>query len=225
MGSYQVNLNPSRPLAEIFRDIPQRVRPEVREGFSILARLSSERYHQLLTTVTDSIAGRASVRPNEATANLGIRPEQIAPLVSATSFIVVTLALGQSDPAAVADAAVAAGLLVETDRRAILPFAELVVAQRSGIARILTQSRVSSAVLPILTDFDITVDVRLSFEEANLQMAVPVAIVHLDTDAYSQEIFFQVNKRQLERLIADLNTALKDMQAAERWIGTRPSQA
>jgi hypothetical protein len=106
----------------------------------------------------------------------------------------------------------------------MLPFCELVVSQRAGVRQLLTRSQLSAVVLPVLTSFDITVDIRLGFEEGQVATALPVAVVHMDTDSAGQEVWFQINQRQLERTIKDLNNALKEIQEAERWIESKPER-
>ncbi len=222
MSSFNLEVsNPRRSLDEVLRDIPARARPEIRQGFSVLAKVPSDRYHLVLSKVTDSVLGRSRIRTDEVATALGIPFEESGPLLSAASLAVVTLGVQNTPAGSFVEAASASGLLSESDRTGILSFLELIVAQRAGIGQILTESRLGNVVLPVLTDFDVTVDVRLGFDEGRISAAIPVAIVHLDTDSHSQEVWFQVNRRQLERIIADLNSALKEMQAAERWLSAR----
>lgn len=61
----------------------------------------------------------------------------------------------------------------------------------------------------------------MGFEEGQIAAALPVAVVHMDTDSRGQEVWFQINQRQLERTINELSNALKEIQEAERWIDSK----
>jgi hypothetical protein len=70
--------------------------------------------------------------------------------------------------------------------------------------------------LPSLVDFETAVDVRLRFEKGQIKAGVPVVLVHIDTDATHEELWFQMTKAQAERLCTSLNDLLKDLEKAER---------
>jgi hypothetical protein len=222
MGSYRVNISSSaRPLADGMRELSARFKADLRVGFAALSTLPNVQYHQLLSMVTDSIGGVAGIKPEEAKA-LGTTPDEAAALFSAATYMTVTLTWRDVTAAEFVKTGVSAALIRETDADGLIAFAELVVVQRVGLREILTRARLSSVVLPVLTNFDVTVDVRLGFEDGRVAAALPVVLVHLDSDAEGQEIWFQVNRRQLERLVGDLTTALKEVEIAERWIDSKP---
>jgi len=222
MGSFQINISrQSRPLIDAMRELGTRVKADLRAGFAVLGRLPIGQHVRLLSLVTESIGGVPGIKPEEAKA-VGIAPDEAPGLFSAATYTVVTLTWRDTGAAEFFQAGVSAGLIREDDAKVLLPFGELVVSQRAGLKEILTRARLSSVVLPVLVQFDVTVDVRLGFEDGRVAAALPVAVVHLDTDAEGQEIFFQVNVRQLKRLVEDLTTALREIEAAERWIELKP---
>jgi len=99
------------------------------------------------------------------------------------------------------------------------PFLENIVADRVRIRGALRRAALPSQVLPFLTDVEVVVDLRMAYEDNAVIDAVPVAIFHIDTDANDQEIWFQVSRGHLERLKADIEGALRKMEAAEKWAG------
>ena len=72
-------------------------------------------------------------------------------------------------------------------------------------------------VLPYLMDFEATVDVRLGYGPTgnNVEFAVPVAMLHVDTDSYNQEIWFQAGITQIETMIERLQVVAERMKAAD----------
>jgi len=70
--------------------------------------------------------------------------------------------------------------------------------------------------LPSLDTFDISVDLRLRFKDEQIQDAVSVAVVHLDTDATNRELWFQMTRGDVELVIEKLNSTLKQMDTAEK---------
>jgi hypothetical protein len=114
-------------------------------------------------------------------------------------------------------AAVKAEMIPAESVPKIRPFIDAVVSQRAQIARAIRRATIPSQVLPFVEDVEIVVDLRMAFEEEVVLEAVPVAIVHIDTDADGEEIWFQASKPQLERLRGDIDEAIRRMSAAEAW--------
>ena len=102
-------------------------------------------------------------------------------------------------------------------------FLDNIVADRVEVKKALRRASLPSQVLPFLTDFEVVVDLRVAYEDDAVLSVVPVALFHIDTDANSQEIWFQASKGQLERLKADIDSTLKKMEAAEKW-GSRETE-
>jgi len=186
----------------------------------LLTVLPPEHFHQILAIVNESIGGRTGITLEDAKA-LGIAPAAARLLLSAASFAAVSVGVREAAAEEFVAALRSSGLVQDSDG-GLLEFCQLVVTQRSGIRDLLKRSQLASIVFPALTDFDVTVDVRLGFEDGRVAMAIPVALMHFDTDSRGQEIWFQLSGRQLERLVEDLNVALREVHAAERWIESKP---
>ena len=98
----------------------------------------------------------------------------------------------------------------------LLEFARLLEGERGEIERRMELGRLESEVLPSLSGLYITVDLRLKFRKSK-NLAVPVAVFHLATDAYQQEVWFQASKSDVERMLKQLKDALDQMESAEKW--------
>ena len=96
-----------------------------------------------------------------------------------------------------------------------------VITNRPFIKRALETSRLSTQLLPSLLNFEAVVDVRFGFEKGRLSENVPVIIMHIDTDSMGQEIFLQLTKTSLERMIKDLEETLKNVVQVEKWIAQK----
>lgn len=99
----------------------------------------------------------------------------------------------------------------------LLPFFQVVIQEQPLLARAIRRASLPGQVLPSFTDFEIAIDVRIAFEDHGVYESVPVAIVHIDTDASGGEIWFQASKAQMERLKSSVDTAIKRMELAEAW--------
>ena len=76
---------------------------------------------------------------------------------------------------------------------------------------------VESEVLPYLTDFEATIDIRLEYGAKGnaVELAVPLAVFHVDTDSYRHEIWFQAGMAQVETMIERLQIVVERMKSAE----------
>ena len=74
-----------------------------------------------------------------------------------------------------------------------------------------------------MSNVEIVIDLRMAFEQQAVFEAVPVAIVHIDTDADNEEMWFQASRAQLERLRIDIDEAIKRMEVAEAWGRREPT--
>jgi hypothetical protein len=66
--------------------------------------------------------------------------------------------------------------------------------------------------------FDVTIDVRLRISDRSVKTGVPVAIVHIDTDAVNRELWLQLTRGDVEDTIKTLSQSLEDMKVAEEFI-------
>ena len=121
--------------------------------------------------------------------------------------------------------AVKAGIIPQNLVSKIQPFVDAVVAEKAQIGRVMRRAALPAQVLPYMSNFEVAVDIRLAFEEEAVLEAVSVAIVHIDTDANSEEIWFQASIQQMRKLKSDVELAIKRMEAAEEWSTRRDAES
>lgn len=78
---------------------------------------------------------------------------------------------------------------------------------RAELERSFSRRRLAASVLPALELFDVTIDLRFRFKDKQIAESVPVAIVHIDTDVYNQEIWFQLAQDDVDEMIKKLEDA------------------
>jgi hypothetical protein len=218
MSSYHFQIPSGEPLADILSTMPSGMKKFVREGFTALARFPPSKTEVLLDVVQTSIDSGAMPDDGEAQAKLGVKTATSRPLL-ASAGLLVSLISGRNDgPDILVDELENSGALDGADRPAVLGFALEIERRRSSLKKSLDRSHIVSQVLPSLDDFEVIVDVRLGFDKAGVVLSVPIALMHLDTDARGQEVWLQATRRQVQQMVDDLQEALKQMTLAENWL-------
>lgn len=106
----------------------------------------------------------------------------------------------------------------QEDEKVGATIAASICGQRDEIKRSVEKSQLAGAVLPSLYSFDVTVDIRFKVEDGGVKATVPVAIVHLDTDANDQEVWVQLTAGDIELIIKRLREAQDGMKIAESLL-------
>ena len=104
------------------------------------------------------------------------------------------------------------------DEGSTLAIATAIVTQRQGLNESIGRKRLAISVLPYLTEFEVTVDVRFRFEDNKPTESVSIAIVHIDTDSTTQEIWFQLTRADIESIQQKLTRALEQMAVSEALV-------
>ena len=137
--------------------------------------------------------------------------------VLAAAMLIVPLLANRGTPEEFNVEAARAGFLPPDVGKAIEPFAQSVFEKRAELLRIMRRAALPGQVMPSLTNVEIVVDVRMDFEDQEVYEVAPVAMLHLDTDTNTAEIWFQASKSQMEQLRKDIDAAIKRMEIAEAW--------
>lgn len=218
MRSFRFNLGDSTPvLSEMFSGIPSEAKDHLRLGFSILAKLPDQQYDNLISILGGNLVSGATKKDDQNASQLGISPQEVNPLLAAAMFASFTLATQEVTAEEFVKEATEADVIRGEDTEAALEFSTAVIKARPALKQALDQSRASAEGLPSLTNFEMTVDIRLGFESNGIAFGLPIILVHIDTDSYEQEIWFQITKGQLERMIEDQQDTLKRVKNAEKW--------
>ncbi len=204
------------PVLETLQEMPAGVKAVIKAGFATVARLPSDSKELLLKTAVQRLDDQLIAAPDEALSNtLGLNKDDAAKAVAAATLLTVLVVSSKTSPADFVDAATKAGLLTDETKEAITVLARSVERDRPNTTVRFDQLSLANRLLPSLVDFETVVDVRLAFEKGRIATSVPVAIVHIDTDAAYEELWFQMTKAQTERLCKGLNDLLKDLEQAE----------
>ena len=212
---------PERPLADAMAEAPPAFKDQARKGFRVLASVGEQHYAEILRAVMVALESRTAPL-DDLEKHLELSKSDVSSLFAASMMTVPILGGGGTAEEFLA-AAVKVDMIPADLESAIRPFIDAAVEERAQIGRAIRHAGLSSQVLPFLSDVEIAVDLRVAFEGDAVLDTVPVAVVHLDTDAQGAEIWFQASKPQMERLKRDIDDAIKRMETAETWSRREPA--
>lgn len=216
MGSFNFAIpRPDRSLADSLAAVPRSFKQLARRGFVILAGVGQQHYAELLRAVVITLESRQPPF-DDLEKSLSLTKEDLNALMAATMITVPLLTSGGTIEEFFSGCVKAEMIAPELIPN-ITPFLEVVVSERTQFSRTLRRTSMPSQVLPFLTEFEVAIDVRISFEDQTVDDSVPVAIVHVDTDQMGEKLWFQASKTQMQRLKADIDVAIRRMEAAEAW--------
>jgi hypothetical protein len=211
-----------RSLVDALSEVPRAFRIQAQTGFKVLASIGKQHYAEILKAVVLVLESRKAPL-EDLEKHLGLSQSDLSSLLAASMLTVPILGGGGGTTEEFLAAAVKVDMLPSDLLPNVRPFIETVVAERAQIGRAIRQAALPSQVLPFLSDVEIVVDLRMGFEGDAVLDIVPVAVLHIDTDAEGAEIWFQASKSQLERLKRDIDQAVKRMEAAEAWSQREPT--
>ncbi len=223
MGSFNINIPRSeRALADMVGRFPRAFREQAEKGFVVLATVNSQHYAEILKAVVITLESKRAPLEN-LEKYLKLSKNDLSMLFAAAMLTVPFLGEGGNAEEFVGSA-VKSGLIRAELVPQIQPFIDTVVAERAQIGRAIRRAALPGEVLPFLSNVEVAVDLRIGFEQEAVADAVPVAVIHIDTDANGKEIWFQASKQQMELFKKDIEEAIKRMDIAEAW-GLRESKA
>jgi hypothetical protein len=207
--------NPGRPITEVIARLPRGFREDAEKGFIVLASVPEAYFDQIVET---AISVMETQRPPLETLHkdLNLSKSDTSSLFSA-AMVVVPLFDKSTSVNEFIDGAVKAKLIDAAITPKLRPFVEVVASHASDIATAIKRATLTDQCLPSFYDMDVTVDLRVGFEEGRVDVVVPVALIHFDTDAEKQELWFQASKPQLMLIRDNIDAAIKKMDAAEAW--------
>lgn len=220
MGSFNFTIPRERPIQDILTRMPRPFKEQAEKGFAVLAEVGQQHYAEILQAVLVGLESKkAPLEELEKSLKLSIN--DLSSLFAASMLTVPILGEGGSAEEFI-NSAVKVGVIPQSLVPKIQPFVDTVVAQRAQIGRAIRRAALPAEVLPYISNAEIVVDLRMAFEEQTVVEAVPVAIVHIDTDANGQEIWFQSSKQQMQQLKNDIEDAIKRMESAAEWSRREP---
>jgi hypothetical protein len=212
---------PGRPFAESLAGIPPSFAAFLRHGFTVLSTVGPQHYSLLVEQAVEAIDCPTLRGEEKIATEIGVKEDDLTPLVAAVTMVCVTLSSGEETPESLVNAAIGAKIVSDAQKDVLLEFAKIVAQARSRMKEAMLRSNIASRVLPALTEFSTAVDVRLSFKREEIVNSVPVVVAHVDTDTAEQELWFQMSKSQLKFLIENLQDTLRRLELAEAWSEQR----
>lgn len=198
--------------------LPEAGRKFFRAAFGVASNVDQRRRAQILDQlISDFEQGRRDLNRADLKARTGLDENDAGSVIS-----LFTLAIGLiSETGASADDFIEAakGIILDPPYEAVgMEVASLICAKRDQIKRTLAKAQLGHSVLPSLTGFQIAIDVRMRLENGAIVTKVPVAILHIDTDAVSQELWVQLSQADIEELLTKLRTAESDLAAVLKTL-------
>ena len=210
------NIDLSDETSGLFADLPPAFQARIKNGFSVLAEMSSDHLVDLVEVAKKSIGVRQPPFEKYAsTFNLPL--EDVVALISAAVLAASLLSTRTISAEEFALAAVEEQVAEEVQKDAIFKFAQIVLNQAEPFIDTLERSRIASQILPSFASLDATIDVRLRFEEGQVRAAVPVVVLSLSTDKDDEEIVFQTTREGIDQIIEQLQDIQSQLQTTEEW--------
>jgi len=208
-------------LEDIFTDTPDSIRTFFRRGFAVLSKLSPERYGELIAVAAENLPAShlAPNVPAEIASAMGVTKPEAMALLGVATLLTSTFTQRQELPEDLIGVLQKAGILESAHIPATRAFSELVLRDRDSLTMTLERARIGVEILPSFQQLSTTTDVRLALKKGRISLAVPIIVAGLATDA-NKRLWFQLTKKQLEGLIAQLQDAKRDLESAEQWIAT-----
>jgi hypothetical protein len=213
----------SGPISDEFAAIPDNLKDRMRKGFSNLPKLSPENSQALVELVLKTLPNRKFQADDDLLSKLGLDPDATASLFTAVAMASLILSNRKEDSEQFTNAAIQARVMNEPDKEHAKAFLEAVIKNRPAFKLALDREQVGQQVLPSISNFETSVEVRLRFNEDQIALAVPVVVIHIDTDSEGQRVWFQLTKSELKQVIEQLQKALRRIEHAERWTASNSS--
>ena len=203
-------------------DMPQAVRRFVRQGFESFSALPREFREKAIAFVLENQPSEFSVEVAEFSDLIAIEEDVARPLAFALSWAVTIFSETEISPEEFVEEAKRQDLLSKEASTAGQELAGKLASDRAGIKDTLARSRTSRAVLPSLDEISIISDLRVAFKKDEPLHAVPIALVHIDTDIAHHEFWFQMTKSQLKKVIAKLQKTMEQLEQLDNMAKRIP---
>ena len=227
MGSFSIRLPIGHQPSEIFPEIPKSARRFLRDGFNVLSRLAPKYSDVLPSLIVQSVASGTEAEPAYISSKFGISDREARSFIGAVSFLALIISAPaepeREETSQTVEGMLSAEIIEASAQSYVTTLLGALGREHSQVTGAFRRMSLANRLLPTLTDLELQVDVRLDFDKDRVITVVPVALVHLDTDGTGRELWFQMNKNQVEKAIEDLKRTLSRLEAAEKWAEGRSS--
>jgi hypothetical protein len=210
--------DPARKLDNLISDIPTGLQRSARAGFALASSIPEDIRARVIELFVSSMARglSASVDIEEIAKIAHLDNADAAELLLAVAAAFTILSQSETTPEEFAQRA-SGTLFAESEASTARSIAREMTKQRAGLPQIFRRGQLANATLPSMRGFHSSVDLRLGFKEDKLEAGVPVALIHISTDG-TPEIWFQMTRGDVERMIKNLQRIEKRMEVAERVV-------
>lgn len=209
--------------SDLFNELPKSAKHFLKDGLKVVARVHQQHGPLLANMIMESAATGTDPKASDLAASFRLSEDESQTLIGAISFIKLIFSKpGEPEPvASVVNSLISSEILDASAQAEITSVLNEIDQNRSTVAQGLRRSHLAARLLASFIDLNTVVDIRLDFDKDQIAVAVPVVLVHIDTDVNEQEIRFQLTRKQLEGVIEDLKQTLIRVEAAEKWIRGR----
>jgi hypothetical protein len=205
---------PREELARRLAQFPQEALSYFKGGFGAAATLSDSTRDQVLQEVINNFSrgtrrlDGSIIRP---IAKLSERDsEQVA---SVYSLVIGLLSESSAMPEDFVNAA--RNILFSPDHETTArSIANAICVARANVKTSVDRAQLAGEVLPSLDEISVAVDMRFRIIDAEVKLSVPIALLHIDTDA-NEELWVQLTRGDVEDTIEKLSKCLEDMKLIE----------
>jgi hypothetical protein len=214
-GSSEVLNRLSREIA----DFPDRGKAAARQGFEIINGLSeTDRAKAVELMFLSFERGGGSLETELLSNEIPSLTRRDAGRVMTALSISFAL-LTQNAVTAAEFVQAGSGTIFDTGGEpAASAIADIVISRRAALEKAMARNQLANAVMPSLARFDVTVDLRIRFENEKAQEFVPVALAHIDTDADNAECWFQLSRADITMLLEKLSRCAREMELGEELL-------
>lgn len=204
-----------RTLRHRLEDIPENIIPHVRLGFELLSKISDDRQSKILDYVLYNFAGKGAYDGAMAAKISGLDRKLVGDLLSSISLMV----------GAVYDINVSTQAFLEVAKEKLLPedayeavsrALDQILENKVKIASEVAKQDIANSVLPSFVRFECELDNRYKFDDDdNIIETATTAVVYIKTD-YKKDLFFQIDKKNIEHIVGDLQKILRRMEKLDQ---------
>jgi hypothetical protein len=213
--------DPINRLSSQIAEFPERGKVAARQGFEILRGLSEADRTKAVELMFSSFekGGGGSVDTELLAKEIPSLTRRGDAGRTMTALSIAFALVTQNEVSSAEFVQAGTGKLFDANSEATASsIANVVIARRATLARAMERNRLASAVLPSLALFDVSVDLRIRFQDGKAQESVPVALAHIDTDTDNNEIWFQMSRADVDTMIEKLQNTATEMDSAEELI-------
>ncbi len=214
-GSSELLNRLSREIAQL----PDSVKLATRQGFEIAAGLSEPDRRKAVELILAAFEGGGGSFDAEILSGAMITLSRRDAGRVATALSIVIALLTQHAVTAEDFLQAARGNVCDASSEAtVRAMAELVISQRRTLTKAMERQRLENVVLPSLTEFSVAVDVRVRFTNEKPEEVVAVAVAHIDTDGSNQEMWCQLSRADVKRILEKLQNTAQEMEVVEELM-------